>query len=210
MKDSERIFLVDPNAGDRSWVARMVTASGRDVHEFSSGAEYLVALAKERPSFSIIEYQLPDGNGADVFHRARATCWRPAAMILTSLADVEIAVNSLKSGLLDYVLKPATNERLMAAVEAGLKADRAARMREDSHRDRSTRLASLNDVERRVMRRLLKGAAATTIAREMNVSLRSVFYRRAKLLGKLGVRSVPELVEFDLLHRLDGAADGAP
>jgi FixJ family two-component response regulator len=119
-------------------------------------------------------------------------------VIVTGHADVPTAVTALKSGAVDLIEKPFSYRDVLSVVRKAFARD--AENRERRARDEQTRLriASLTDRERAVLQRVMEGKPNKVIAGELDISIKTVEAHRAKLMEKMAVGSVAELVQVAL------------
>jgi len=110
--------------------------------------------------------------------------------MLTGHGDVPMAVRAMKAGAVDFIEKPFQNGNLLAVVEKGLKRD--AKTREEQRRRAGIikRLARLTPREREVMEHLIQGKLNKVIAADLGISTRTVEIHRARIMRKLGARSL--------------------
>ena len=130
---------------------------------------------------------------------------------MTGHGDVPIAVEALKAGARDFLEKPFDEERLLAVVREALAASqRAAGGAAEANAAIAARLASLTPREREVLERLVAGQPNKTIAYDLGTSPRTVEVQRARVMEKMGARSLAELVRMVLAMERDGGKPAAP
>jgi two-component system response regulator FixJ len=127
---------------------------------------------------------------------------------MTGHGDVPIAVAALKAGAADFLEKPFDDERLISAVRAALATSQAAQQQAVAAAGIAARLASLTPREREVLDLLVAGNPNKTIAYDLGASPRTVEVHRARVMEKMGVRSVAELVRLVLAASPDAGAAG--
>ena len=115
-------------------------------------------------------------------------------IVLTGHGDVSMAVQAMRNGAVDFIQKPYREQALLDSVNAALNRDAAARRSTSAADDFEERLASLTEREREVLDQVLSGSTSKQIARELDVSPRTVEAHRKNLLRKLEIGTVKELM----------------
>jgi FixJ family two-component response regulator len=108
--------------------------------------------------------------------------------------DVDLAVQAMKAGAIDYLEAPYTTEALLAAVASALAGIQEAAGHDRAAEDARARVAALSAREREVLDGLLAGGTNKTIAKELGISPRTVEIHRAHLMDRLGAQTLPEVV----------------
>jgi two-component system response regulator FixJ len=129
---------------------------------------------------------------------------RLPVIVMTGHGDVPVAVQALKAGAADFIEKPFDDEALLTAVRSALEASRRLREREAEVEDIAGRLATLTPRERQVLDRLVAGQPNKTIAYDLGTSPRTVEVHRARVMEKMGARSLSELVRMALSVGAEG------
>jgi two-component system response regulator TtrR len=125
-------------------------------------------------------------------------------IFVTGHGDVPMAVNAIKRGALDFIEKPFRDEELLTKIEAAVEIERGFADARARYRLIVPRLATLTTREREVMRRVVEGKPNKCIAKDLDISIKTVEAHRSKMMEKLGVSSIAELV------RVAVAAEGSP
>ena len=115
-------------------------------------------------------------------------------MFISGHGDIAIAVNAIKDGAVDFVQKPYHEQQLLDAINEALRRDAAHRAPAGDSGALAERLAMLTAREREIMELALKGMPSKLIAKELSISHRTVEQHRSRLLEKLGVSSMTELM----------------
>jgi DNA-binding NtrC family response regulator len=130
MHDRMRVLVVDDDAGVRSLLAAVLARAHATVVTASSGAEAIAALGREEFDVACIDVVLPDQSGLDVLRWARSAEVDAEFIVLTGHADVETAVEAMRLGAYDFVVKPWRNAALTEIVAKA--AEKKALRRENS------------------------------------------------------------------------------
>jgi two-component system response regulator FixJ len=199
--ESRHVYIVDDDAAFRSSLAALLEAGGWAVEEFASTRDFAEKAAILDAGVLLLDLHLGGSSGLDFLEAPGAELDRFAAVMVTGTGEIETAVRAMKAGAADFVEKPFRADELfdrLDRVHARLEAEiRDRSLRADAKR----RVAALSGRERDVLERLLAGSSNKLIARELDISPRTVEMHRARMLDKLAVRSTTEAVE---LARLSG------
>jgi FixJ family two-component response regulator len=116
-------------------------------------------------------------------------------IFVTGHGDVPMAVNAIKRGAIDFIEKPFTDDALLSLIDAAVKSDRRAQAARAARRLVASRRATLSPREREVMECVIAGKLNKVIADALGISIKTVEAHRARVMQKLGVGSVAELVQ---------------
>jgi FixJ family two-component response regulator len=192
--NGSRIFLVDDDSSVLYALSRLLREAGFDVEAYQSSYEFLHHYDVDMPGCAILDVALGDSSGLDV-QRTLATRGdtRPVIFI-TGQGDVTTSVQAMKAGALDFLMKPVLEDNLLRVVRCALEQDRLSR--EESVRIAAIgeRLASLTPREHEVLASVIAGRLNKQIAAELTISEKTVKVHRARVMAKMAVRSVAELV----------------
>lgn len=201
---SGAVYVVEENCASRAVLAGILGAAGFDVGSYGAMAELLVDLGTLGPG-CIVSGLAPGSDDAAALHRELvARGWAFPVIAVTPSADVVAAVRAMKTGAVDVVVRPVVAEDLVEAVRAAL----AAMNRSDGDpfaQAALDRLARLTRRERQVLGGMVRGQTNKAIAHDLGISPRTVEVHRAKVMEKLGCRSLPAIVRLALQGGIKGA-----
>jgi len=192
------VHIVDDDAGVRKALALLVCSAGLRTQTYESAHDFLDRYEPGQPGCMILDIRMPGMSGLELQQELVMRQNPIPIIILTGHGDIPMAVRAIKAGALDFIEKPFQNGTLLSLVETGLERDRAARAEYARRRDIDRRLARLTPREREVMEHLVHGALSKVVAAELGISPRTVEIHRARILKKLGVRSISEVVRMTL------------
>jgi FixJ family two-component response regulator len=147
----------------------------------------------------VLDVAMPGLNGIEL-HRtlAETGCERPI-IFLTGHGDIPMSVQAMRSGAVDFLTKPVHEEKLLAAVRLGIEKDRTDRVARAKLADVKKRLATLTPRESEILRFVVAGRLNKQIAANVGAAEKTVKVHRARIMLKIGVRSVAELVRVTIL-----------
>lgn len=193
MADPNRtIHLVDDDEAIRRSVSFMLRTSGYLVKTYSSGVEFLGVARDAVTGCILLDIRMPDMDGLEVQQALKERGVLMPVIIMTGHADVNLAVQAMKTGAVDFIEKPFEKTVLAGAIEEGFaRIDQAGR-RHARADEAKVRLEPLTPREYDVLKGLVRGHPNKTIAYDLGISPRTVEIHRANLMGKLGVPSLSE------------------
>jgi FixJ family two-component response regulator len=193
------IAVVDDDPDICAALRRLLGAAGHEVRTFQSAGEFLAAGREPEPGCMLIDLRLPDLNGIELYQRLRAHGSTPPVIFMSGYGDIPTSVLAMKSGAMDFLSKPASEETLMIAIENALAFDAQTRDGRTHEHEIARRFASLTPRELEVLRLVMAGRLNKQIAREMHISEKTVKVHRGHVMAKMGVRRVAQLVKFVML-----------
>ena len=189
---SEKIVhLVDDDEAVRRSAGFMLKTSGYTVKSYVSGVE----LLKERELSKgciLLDVRMPEMDGLQVQKALQERGVALPVIVMTGHGDVNVAVQAMKAGAVDFIEKPFEKAILLSALEEGFaRIDHAGRHYKRADEAR-VRLQTLTPREHDVLEGLVRGHPNKTIAYDLDISPRTVEIHRANLMSKLGVASLSE------------------
>jgi len=189
-----RLFIVDDEELIRNLVLKLVRRLGYPVEAFGSPSEFLATAQLEPPCCLVLDVHLPGMTGIDLQQRLVGLAVPPSIVFISGDSDIPTSVRAMKAGAVDFLTKPFSGDELLAAVEQGV-ARSLARL--ESHRVAEAaraQLATLTPREREVCEAMARGLRSKEIAEELGAALKTVNIHRSRVLAKLEVSSVADLV----------------
>jgi len=200
-------FVVDDDEAIRTLWHWLMDTNGIGVRTFASAREFIAHYDPGTPGCLVLDLELPGMSGLQLQEYLVGQRIDIPIVIVTGRADVPTAVAALKSGAVDLIEKPFSYRHVVAVVRKAFEQDAANRQRRARDEQTRARLGSLTDRERDVLRRVMEGKPNKVIAGELDISIKTVEAHRAKLMEKMGVGSVAELVQATLgFSLMDGPA----
>ena len=185
------VFVVDDDDAMRDSLDFLLSSAGCAVRTFEAAERLLEALADSNCGCVVSDVRMPGIDGLELLRRIKAARPGLPVVIITGHGDVPLAVEAMKLGAADFVEKPFDDERLIGVVQAAL----AGAPREaDPANEIGARVASLSPRERQVLDGLVAGLSNKAIARDYDISPRTVEVYRANLMAKMQAASLSDLV----------------
>jgi len=195
------VFIVDDNAGVRDSVAELVDSVGLRHATFASAQEFLDGYDSETRGCLVLDVRMAHMSGPALQARLNTMGARIPIVFISGHADVDVAVQAIKAGAVDFVTKPYRDQQLLDSINEALARDAASRDAPTVESEFGTRLAALSAREREVMDLVVAGQSSKSVARALGISYRTVEQHRNHIFDKLGVQSVAELVRLAVEHR---------
>jgi two-component system response regulator FixJ len=192
------IYVVDDDDGMRRALDTLLSTVGYRTAVFSRPSEFLAQFKPEAHSCVVLDIRMPEMSGLEVQQQLNRRGSLLPVIFITGHGDVPMAVQAMKEGAFEFIQKPFRDQDLLDRINHALKQDadnrtNAARRSEVQHR-----LESLTPREKQVMNFIVDGSANKVIAIDLGLSERTVEIHRAKVMEKMGARSVAHLVKLHL------------
>ena len=195
MSSKPTIHVVDDDEAMRDSLVWLLDDDRYDVRTYASGEDFLERFAPSPPACVILDIRMPGISGVEVHERmARQGVVTPVVFV-TGHGDVPMAVDAIKRGAFDFVEKPFNEAKLTGIIERALELDAKNAGQFAAQSEIAARLAKLSPREREVLDLVVAGKMNKTIADVMNISIKTVEAHRAKVMEKMGARSLAELVQ---------------
>jgi FixJ family two-component response regulator len=188
------IFVVDDDAGVRRALARLLLANDFDVQAFESGHHFLLEHDPNIPGCILLDLELPGMSGLQVQDALRDAGIDRPIIFVTGHGDVPSSVRALKRGAVDFISKPIAEPELLAAISDALELERAAREKRALATQIQQRVRRLTPREGEVFLRVVKGRLNKQIAAELGTQERTIKVHRARVMRKMGARTLADLV----------------
>lgn len=193
--DEAVVLVVDDDADFRDSLVALLNSIGLQTKTFGSIGELLDTKLPDVVSCLVLDVRLPGLSGLDFQAELAKTNNLIPIIFLTGYGDVPMSVKAMKLGAVDFLTKPPRDQDLLDAVTVALQRDRTRREAARELADLRSLLQNLTPREREVMGLVAKGLMNKQIAGTLGVSEATVKFHRGRLMEKLGVRSVADLVK---------------
>jgi FixJ family two-component response regulator len=188
------VCIVDDDASVRRSLVRFFRSAGFAAAAFESARGYLDRAAYAGPSCLVLDVQMPELSGLDL-QRALVESGRDEQVVfITGKGDIPMCAKAMRAGAVDFLPKPFNEVELLAAVERALLRSSAQRQQRAEQTAAHARVATLTPREFQVFERVIAGKLNKEIAAELGTALKTVKVQRGRVMEKMGVVSVAELV----------------
>jgi two-component system, LuxR family, response regulator FixJ len=196
MPSKGKVYVIDDDEAMRDSLNFLLESAGFDVTLFESALKFLDALPELAFGCVVSDVRMPGLDGIELLKRMKT---RPGAfpiIIMTGHGDIPLAVEAMKLGAIDFLEKPFEDDRLIAMIEMAVRQAAPAAMNQALTQDIVARVATLSPRERQVMDGLVAGLSNKLIARDYDISPRTIEVYRANVMTKMQANSLSELVRF--------------
>jgi two-component system response regulator DctR len=203
------VFIVDDDEAYRDSLVELVASVGLHCECFASALDFLAAFDPERAGCLVLDVRMARMSGLALQAQLKAMGATLPIVFISGHGDLEMAVKAIKDGAVDFVQKPYREQQLLDAINEALQRDAQQRCPPPppgAAAAAGVPLSLLSAREREVMQLALKGLPSKLIAKQLNLSHRTVEHHRSRLLEKLGVASMAELMRLNYRQALDGGA----
>jgi RNA polymerase sigma factor (sigma-70 family) len=192
--DRDTVFIVDDDASVRDSLSLLLSLRGYVTATFASAEDFLSAVRSDWRGCVVLDIRMPGMSGLELQQRLRESGPTLPVIVITAHGDVAAARQALLADAVDFIEKPFNGDQLLAAIEtalAGMRAVAQARLSSQRNKAAPSRLSAR---EREVMELVVKGLHNRRIAEELGISPRTVEVHKARVMEKLGVSNLVELV----------------
>ena len=187
-------FLVDDDLAVLRSITRLLNAAGYKTKSFSSPQEFLSSHDPAVPGCAIIDLVMSELDGLHLQQALIETGSDRPIIFLTGRGDISTSVKAMKAGAVDFLTKPVQREALFSAVRRAANVDAALRQRRNESKSIGDRISTLTHREREVLEYVIAGRLNKQIAASLGTVEKTVKVHRGRMMAKLGVRTVADLV----------------
>ena len=188
------VFIIDDDPSARRGLTRLVRAAGMNVESFFSAREFLESGKFEGLGFIVLDVRMPEMTGPELQKELSKSEYTMPIVFLSAHADVDITAQAMKSGAIDFLTKPVDRDDLLVAIQVSLAKDAENRDQRSEISTINEKIGTLTPREREVMTFVITGMLNKQVAAELGISEETVKIHRGRIMQKLNVVSVAELV----------------
>ena len=194
MPSEPTVFVVDDDSEVRDTLQWLVASVGLNIETFASAQEFLNAYDPKRPGCLVTDVRMPGMSGIELQAKLMAEEVTLPIIIVSGYADVPTAVRSMKGGAIDFVEKPFNEQMMLERIQLSILEDARLRQKRAQGERAQACLQSLTPREHQVMDLVILGRSNKEIARELDISPKTVEVHRSHVMAKMEAHSLAELV----------------
>lgn len=192
------VHIIDDEDAVRTSLAALLEIHGFATRVYESGTEFLSLVDPAAPGCALIDLKMPGLDGLGLLQKMVDSNIKVPVVMMTGFGEVATAVKAMKAGAADFLEKPLNEAELLTILNRLLSQSQVAAENEARKQQAQERLAKLTDRERDVFNGLAVGKTNKGIARDLNISPRTVEIHRAHLMAKLEASTLSDLVRLAL------------
>ena len=204
MNDQPTVFIVDDDPAFAESLAILVSSMNLKAELFSSADEFLQQFDPDAPGCLILDVRMPQMSGLALQETLNKLPLCPAIIVMTGYAEVPTALRAMRQGAVDFLQKTFSESELCDAIQRAIAQDKATRVSFQRRSKVDALFSQLSPAERQVLEYVLRGEPNKRIASALGISRRTVEDRRARVMQKLEVESLADLVRLAIeagVHR---------
>jgi two-component system response regulator FixJ len=195
MPRDQCVYIVDDDEAVRDSLSALLESKGYAVTSFGSAPEFLETARSLPAGCLVVDIRMPEMDGLELQQRLIERSLVFPLIVITGHGDVPLAVRAMKAGAIDFIEKPFASEAMLDSLAAAF----ARLATPDPNADAAaSKLDFLSPREREVLEGLLAGLPNKSIAYDLGISPRTVEIHRARVMDKMGARSLSELIRLAL------------
>ena len=190
------VFVVDDDVGVLNALSRLLRVRGYDVRSFTSPHAFLKDHDVSLPGCAVLDVALPGLDGLALQQAITAGGSHRPVIFITGKGDIPTSVRAMKAGAIDFLTKPVTDEDLLDAIARAVEQDSKVRRVETDLMLTRAKIATLTPREREVLTHVVAGRLNKQIAGDLGTAEKTIKVHRGRVMEKLGVRTIADLVRF--------------
>jgi FixJ family two-component response regulator len=204
------VFVVDDDDAVRNSLRLLLKSASLSTTAFASAQEFLAGWTADQPGCLVLDVRMPGMSGLELQEELNRRGAIIPVIFISGHADVPMAVEAIQHGAFDFLQKPFSDQDLIDRIQRALAADADNRRALQQLDELRTRYASLTPREQEVLVLVTDGRANKVMAGDLGLSQRTIEIHRARVMEKMGARSVAQLVRMTLdLGIGDASATGS-
>ena len=193
------MILVEDDPAVRDALQILLSGADYEVEAFESGEAFLKSFEATDYCCVLLDMNLPGMSGLEVQKALMEKDGHFQVIFLTGHGEISLAVQAMRAGAVDFIEKPSNNRELLEVVERARQTYAKGRAKQVTEAEANQRIASLTDREREVFERVSIGRQNKEIARELEISPRTVEIYRARVMRKLEVENLSQLIRVSIV-----------
>jgi RNA polymerase sigma factor (sigma-70 family) len=196
MAELQRIVcVVDDDASVRDALRRLIRSVGLQVELFGSAQEFLQWQRPDVPTCLVLDVRMPGASGLDLQHQLVEANIHIPIIFITAHGDVPMSVRAMKTGAVEFLIKPFRDQDLLDAIQIALEQDRIRRQRDAEVVGLRERFEALTPREREVVAMVVSGMLNKQIAARIGIAENTVKVHRSRAMEKMRAQSLADLIK---------------
>ena len=188
------VFIIDDDASIRKSLSRLLRSAGHTTETFASAEAFLGREHFNGIGCLLLDVQMPGLSGMDLQEELNKADYHMPIVFITGHGDIPMSVEAMKKGAVDFLTKPFNDKELLQAVGKAIEKDACTRAEYDETLDIRKRMELLTSRELEVLRYVITGMLNKQVALKLDIAEKTVKVHRGRIIEKLRVDSVADLV----------------
>lgn len=198
MKEIANVYIVDDDVAICDSLKLLLMSSGIPADTFSSAEVFLENYDKSKAACLVLDVRMEGMSGLELLDQLNRANAPVSVIIMTGHGDIEMAVEAIKNGAVEFVVKPFDNQLLLDRIREQLSKTGELQADYDRKNEYKERISSLTNREKEVMELMVEGKHNKTVASMLGISTRTVELHRARVMDKLNAKSLSDVVRIAL------------
>jgi len=194
MQPDNAVYIVEDDAAVRDSIDLLLRLRGYRTRLFASAEDFLAEVQADWTGCMLLDIRMGGQDGLQLQQALGDRGLSLPIVFVSAYGDVATTRTALKAGAIDFLEKPVDEDALLAAIDSAMAEARERLQRAAKSHDVEARLERLTERERQVLQRVVSGMHNREIAQELGISPRTVEVYKSRMMEKLDVRRVPELI----------------
>jgi FixJ family two-component response regulator len=195
------VFIVDDDDSVRKAIKRLINSVGMKVETFVSAQEFLSRERYDGPCCLVLDVRMPGLSGLDLQQELTKADRILPIIFITGHGSIPMTVRAMKAGAVDFLEKPFDDQALLDLIKHAIDQDKQNKQEHNERRQTKKQFESLTSREREVFAHIVKGDLNKQVAFKLGISEKTVKVHRGRIMEKLEVNSLADLVR--IAERLD-------
>ena len=188
------VFIIDDDSSARKGITRLVRAAGMNAESFAAAGDFLASGRSDGPGCIVLDVRMPEMTGPELQEELGRADYCMPIIFLSAHGDVPTTARTMKKGAVDFLTKPVDKDDLLEAIRISLAKDAEKCTQRAESNFMSEHIKKLTPREYEIMTYVITGMLNKQIAFELNISEETVKIHRGRVMQKLEIVSVAELV----------------
>lgn len=196
------VYVVDDDIAIGESMKWLIESIGLQARIFNDPVQFLETYDNNCPDGCLLlDIRMPHMSGLEVQKALNENGYSLPVIFITSHHDVHLAVEAMKAGAIDFLLKPVNEQQLLDAINRGIKIEQNLREKTHDRAETQKRINTLSKRETQVLKLVITGKLNKNIASELGISTKTVELHRSNIMKKMKARSLAALVRMYVLYQ---------